>query len=244
MAFIVMLLVLISISIFVFIISHLEVLTRDEIEEVTTAIWLDNIKNRFEFNKGEYIIDNNFRKYLRSWGKYYEIDETLFSLPSVIAELLRYKRHEWIVVAFEKGQKINKVWINKGVDENSVTLRFKIQDLIEEQEEVFSSILVFHNHPCPHNSSEYELSKPSEQDIETANVRFEILSEKNLNYIEFICVKGKYYPYYMKICKKQYPIAHIEDDIMKLNGQSKYVNLKLHCKKVFLPKTETGFNLY
>ena len=106
--------VIVLIFIFIFIISHLEALTCDEIEEVITVVWLDKIKNRFEFNKGEYIIDNNFRKNLRSWGKYYEIDETLFSLPSVIAELLRYKRHEWIVVAFEKERKINKVWINKG----------------------------------------------------------------------------------------------------------------------------------
>ncbi|MDP8268932.1 MAG: hypothetical protein P9L97_09415, partial [Candidatus Tenebribacter davisii] len=104
--------------------------------------------------------------------------------------------------------------------------------------------LVFHNHPCPQNLSEYELSKPSRQDFEAANARFEILSKKDLNYIEFICVKDKYYPYYVKICKKQYPKAHIRDEILKLNGQSKYENLKLHCKRVFLPKTATGFDLY
>ena len=236
--------VIVLILIFIFIISHLEALTCDEIEEVITVVWLDKIKNRFEFNKGEYIIDNNFRKNLRSWGKYYEIDETLFSLPSVIAELLRYKRHEWIVVAFEKEKKINKVWINKGESENAVTLRFKIQDLIEEQEEVFSSILVFHNHPYSKDICVYELRNPSGQDIKAANARFEILSKKDLNYIEFICVRGKYYPYYMKICKKQYPIAHIKDEILKLNGQSRYENLKLHCKRIFLPKTAIGFDLY
>jgi hypothetical protein len=235
---------LILISILIFIISHLEALTCDEIEEVINAVWLDKIKKNFEFNKGKYIIDNNFRKYLRSWGKYYEIDETLFSLPSVIAELLRYKRHEWIVVAFEKERKINKVWINKGLDENTVTLRFKIQELIEDQKEEFTSILVFHNHPCSQNISEYALRNPSEQDIETANARFEILSKRDLNYIEVICVKGKYYPYYVKICRKQYPKAQIEDEILKLNGQSRYENLKLHCKRVFLPKTAIGFDLY
>lgn len=161
------------------------------------------------------------------------MNETLFSIPSVVASLLKHKRHEWIVIAFEKNKKIEKIWLNKGCNESTVSLRYNIEHFIEtEENEGYTAFLIFHNHPNS-NPYKYSMNMPSEIDLKTAESRGKILINKNINLFEFVCEREKYYPFFQTFCEDFIPLGPIFTKIEQKNGKSTMDNLSLHFQRVF-----------
>ena len=39
---------------------------------------------------------------MRADGRFYKIEERLFEFPALATGLLKYKKHEWIIIAFER----------------------------------------------------------------------------------------------------------------------------------------------
>lgn len=54
-------------------------------------------------------------------GTFYRISENLFGFPSTATALLKYKKHEWIIIAFEKDKRAELIWLNKGFDRSGVS---------------------------------------------------------------------------------------------------------------------------
>jgi len=65
-----------------------------------------------------------------------------------MGQFFKYKKHEWIFIAFMKGGLVDLFWLNKGPDADEVGLFIGIQDAIGIcTRNGYDGILVGHNHP-------------------------------------------------------------------------------------------------
>jgi len=220
-------------SILIFIILHLKPLTFEQIEQLSTKVRKLEIVKYFRFEKREYLPNKEFKKNMNPIGSFYQIEESLFDIPAVVSSLLKYKKHEWIIIAFEKNKKVSMIWVNKGNDNSSVSLKYEIRYFVDIAiENNYTSILIFHNHP---NSKPNEYSKisPSESDIVSAKSFSNTLFGNNINLMEFVCERGNHYIYYRSICDSFCSVDEIREKICNKNNKSRMNNLSLHFKRIF-----------
>nr|MBC7244231.1 hypothetical protein [Chloroflexota bacterium] len=101
--------ILILVSIFlitiVFVFTHLRPLNEGEINQLATKRRNKQIRGYFSFAAGEFDVNREFKKRMNPNGTFYRINEGLFEFPSIAAALLKYKKHEWISIAFENQKK-------------------------------------------------------------------------------------------------------------------------------------------
>ena len=148
---------------------------------------LGSEKKRTPFDDREYTINKVFKSNMQPDGEFRSVNESLYEFPAIAAGMLKYKKHEWIIVAFEKDKRVHKIWINKGIDDIIVSLRLPFSTLVDiAVKEGCSAMLVFHNHPNA-NPSYYKMNDPSDQDINFANSLAALLRPKGMSLIEFIC---------------------------------------------------------
>lgn len=213
---------------FYFFITHLHPLTKDEIFALANKYRNIKISEYFKFDEGEKVIIPEFKSRLKPKGKLYDFNEKLYHTPSVIASILKGKKHEWIAIAFEKDKSVLFVWFNKGQDNKSV-LSFlnneEIKDIAINNN--ITTVLLFHNHPNS-NPNLYDCTKPSQGDLNTAKTLSAVLNPKGINLIEFVCERGKYYKYYSSYSSAFIPIIIFEKEIEQINGKQKMDNYRLH----------------
>ena len=234
---VIVLIVFIIISAFVsirliFIFTHLRPLTQDEINELADKRRSSKIGEYFSFNNGKYPVDKEFKKRMKSNGKLYPAEEKLSEFPSIAATLLKHKKHEWIIIAFEKHKSINLFWVNKGFDRARVSPYLSAEDMAKiAKQDNFKSILIFHNHPNA-NPSYYDCTRPSNQDIESAEIFAGVLNRSGMNLIEFICERGRHYQYFSSPSDSFLPIPDFISEINRVNNVSKSKNLSLHYERI------------
>ena len=83
-----------------YVFTHLRPLTDDEIFKLAQKRRNKTIRNYFLFDNREYNVNKEFKN-MRADGRFYKIEERLFEFL-LAAGLLKYKKHEWIIIAFEK----------------------------------------------------------------------------------------------------------------------------------------------
>ena len=96
--------------------THLWPLTFEEVRKLGTKRRDREIGIYFSFNKRERSVDTDFKKRMKPTGKFYKINDALTQFPSIAAALLKYKKHEWCITAFEKDKNVFLMWVNKGLD--------------------------------------------------------------------------------------------------------------------------------
>lgn len=225
--------ILLGIIVFLFIITHLRPLNEREIQKLSDKRRNREINRYFTFNKSEYNVNKEFKKKMKPTGKYYHISTDLLEFPSIAAGLLKYKKHEWIIIAFEKDKKIDLVWLNKGEDNSSVTCELSSETIAKiGKDNNYSSILTFHNHPNS-DPNYYDCSNASQQDMRTGQYRSQILNKNGLNLISFVCERGRHFQYYFSTSMSFLPINGFISTIMQKNGQSRLQNLLLHIERLF-----------
>ncbi len=213
-----------------FIFTHIDPLTEKEIKSLGNKRRNHQISAYFFFNNIKFIVNSESKKDMRPVGSFHNIEENLFDFPSLAAALLKYKKHEWIIVAFERNKKIKMFWTNKGNDCSSVTPNLDINNIVElSKKERYESVLVFHNHPNT-NPNYYSFTKPSGQDIYSARKWGIILNYNGINLVEFICERGKHYKYFLSTADNFVPLHEFENIIHEENGGSKIKNLMLHLE--------------
>lgn len=233
MEFLFLLAVFAMIVVLIYIFTHLQSLTESEIGKLAQKRRNDRIRNYFFFDNREYNADKKFKKNMRSDGRFYKIEERLFEFPAVAAGLLKYKKHEWIIIAFEKEKRVELIWLNKGKDNKSVSWFLSASEIVETaKQHSFSSVLVFHNHPNP-SPRHYSCTQPSELDIETANQQGVTLNANDINLLEFVCEKGRHYEYFRSPSAEFFPISQFIKEIRNVNGVSRLKNLSLHLENTF-----------
>ena len=222
-----------AVAVLLFVFTHLRPLNENEMEKLSFKRREKAIYQYFTFEHREYNVDKNFKKRMNPNGKFYGIDERLYNFPSTAAGLLKYKKHEWIIIAFEKNKKISICWLNKGFDSSSVSPYLAVHDLIDIAErEGYATVLIFHNHPNS-NPNHFDCSKPSHQDIKSANERAPKLNSSGVNLLEFVCERGKHHQYFAKYSDLFLPISEFLDVVRSQNGKTKFGNLSLHLARIF-----------
>lgn len=217
----------------VFVLTHLRPLNEDELRQLGEKKREKQIREYFSFATGEFSVNKEFKKRMNPNGKFYQINESLFDFPPIAAALLKYKKHEWIIVAFENEQKIDLIWLNKGFDRYKVSLYLPIKNIANiAGQENRTSVLIFHNHP---NSDPYyhDCSKPSSQDLDSANEFSRVLNTHGINLVEFVCERGIHYQYFSSYANTFLPLSNYVEMIDKINGLSKLRNLSLHIERIF-----------
>jgi hypothetical protein len=217
----------------IFVFSHLRPMTENEVEQLGIKRRNKQVRLYFSFNTGEFYVDKEFKKGMNPNGKLYRINEPLFVFPSIAAALLKYKKHEWIIIAFEKEKKIDSAWLNKGFDRSGVSPYLSVQDIANiANSNNHTSILIFHNHPNT-NPNYYDCRRPSSEDMQSANECAKVLNRNGTNLIEFVCERGKHYKYFSSYADSFLPLSEFATAINGVNSLSKLRNLSLHIERIF-----------
>jgi len=217
----------------IFIVTHLRPLTEEEVMSLAVKRRRRSIRAYFLFDNQEYTVDKEFKKRMNPKGAFYKINEDLFEFPAIAAALLKYKKHEWIIIAFEKDKKVNLIWVNKGVDRSCVSSYLSVWEITEiAKRGNFTSVLKFHNHPNP-DPNYYSCEAPSDKDIKSARELARVLNANGINLLEFICERGKHYKYLLSPSDAFLPLTEFLKAIEKANGRSRLGNLALHLERIF-----------
>jgi len=226
-------LLLTTFSVTIFIILHTRPLKEDEIIQLADKQRQKLINQYFSFDQREFFANTEFKKRMNPSGEFQIVNESLVVFPAIAAALLKYKKHEWIIIAFEKGGIVNKLWINKGINRSQVSIYLSpefIARLADADDDI--SILIFHNHPNS-DPTLFDLTHPSNQDITSAHAYALILNQEGKNLLEFVCERGRHYRYFQSITPSFFPLSRYIASIKSVNDISFEKNLKLHLERLF-----------
>ncbi len=230
--FLVLVFIVLSIAA-IFVLTHLRPLTDQEINALGNKRRNYQTRNYFVYDGIEKQANIEFKKNMDSKGNFYTIDETLYRFPSLVASLLKYKKHEWIIIGFEKERNVDLIWLNKGYNRESVSSYLGVDHLIRiAKADQYKSILIFHNHPNS-NPNYYSLRKPSKQDIVSAEYYKDELNSEGINLIEFVCERGKFYEYFFSTADTFFPLTGFVSKLHEVNGKTRLKNLTLHIERCF-----------
>ena len=212
----------------IFYFTHQQPLTEYEIKQLANKRKFGYVRTKYKFTSMAVSVNPDFKRSLNPNGQFYKVCVALPETPSLIAALLKSKKHEWIVHAIEKNGEIICLWANKGINNKSVRNYLGLDSLIKVCKGLEGEcVLEFHNHPNS-NPQLYNNLFESEQDKISANEYGKSLSTNGINFLAFVCERGRFRKYYMSISPMFYPdVAKIEN-IVKENGISKHLNYKLH----------------
>lgn len=227
------LLIVVFLIIIMYVITHLHPLNEKEVLKLADKRRNRAIKKYYKYTTKEKSVDKGFKKGMKSTGAYYLINEDLSLFPSIAAGLLKYKKHEWTIVAFEKNKTIQLMWTNKGINNKTVSIFLSTEQIIAKcKDNNYSTVLIFHNHP---NSDPHTLdcSRPSAQDINSAQIFSNDFNKYGINLIEFVCERGLPYEYHFSESETFLPTTEFIQNINQINGMSKIQNVSLHTEKLF-----------
>jgi len=179
------------------------------------------------FNSIPVTTDASKKKAMKASGQFVRCDLRFSHLPSSIAGLLKYKKHEWVVLVFVKHLHAEYLWWNKGRDGNSAfpylrggyldnALRLHKPDMLVR----------LHNHPNP-DATKYRLNQPSSQDLKSAEYYSNLLSKQGIGFMDFVCERGVPYLYYAFLDSRLAPIEGFIKDIATINDSGFFANVGL-----------------
>jgi hypothetical protein len=215
-------------------------LTNEEVAALASIRRIKGIRAYYSFDNREYTANPSFKKMMNPNGQMYVVNDPLWKFPAIAAALLKGKKHEWIIIGFEKNKRIHKMWTNKGYNNSSVDILFSPEQLVDiAKEDDYCSVLIFHNHPNS-NPNRYDCSMASNQDISTARKFANTLNTNGINLLEFICERGQHYEYYLSAANSFMPIESYLKDIRENNGTSRFNNLGLQIELTFGKQQKTA----
>jgi len=216
-----------------FVATHLRPLSEHEVRHLAERRRCQQVSQYFSFHSGEFSVDRQFKKRMKPTGAFYRLGEDLFRFPSTAAALLKYKKHEWVIVAFEKDRHVESIWVNKGLDGSTVSSALSAPRIAQlARQQGYGSVLFFHNHPNP-GPSYYDCTSPSQQDLRSATERAEVLNREGVSMVAFVCERGRHYKYFLSATDSFLPLSDFARDINKVNGSSRLRNLSLHLQRTF-----------
>lgn len=219
--------------ILLFIILHLRPLTENEVRSLGVKRRKRNIEVYFHADNTERSVNPDFKKSLNPRGVFYRVDLPLYSAASTMAGLLKYKKHEWIVVAFERQKQVGHLWVNKGHDNSSASIYLSVNQVLDTAiKNEYSSVLMFHNHPNS-NPNRYNCTQASKTDLDTASHWTSALNSEGISLVKYVCERGRPYRYFLSPSESFMPLIGFMVDINKANDNSKFRNLRLHLERIF-----------
>ena len=229
MEFIVFLLVLLlpcviyEIIYFVFCRTHNKPLTDAEIKQLMRQRRQLYIKEHYTFESIGYYPDKEFKSSLKPAGDWYSADIPLSHFPSYASNLLKGKHHEWVILAYADGSKVKSFYMNKGENNRHVNFNISLSWVIRRcKQDECQLIMCFHNHP----STKKHLMA-SEQDYRSAKSCGEDCNKQNVNWLDFVCARGRFLEYARSIADNYWPGNSAYEHIVEENIEGNYLKLQL-----------------
>jgi len=217
----------------VFAFTHLDRLSESEVIQLASKRRKKQVRQYFTFDAGQTTVSTEFKAQMAPRGTFYPISCSLHDFPSVAAALLKYKKHEWIILAFERAKEIGMVWVNKGPDRTRVMLELPVYQVIEKAiQGRYTSILAFHNHPNI-DPRHYNCLLASPTDLETARQWALALNESGLTHLAMVCERGRFSEYWLSPADCFLNGSGFVAAISQGNGRSRLANLRLHLERIF-----------
>lgn len=211
-----------------FYLTHRRALFLKEIKKLSTKRRKRYIVRHYTFREKNAAIDNKFKSSMKASGKLYKTEHQLSGFPAYIAHLLKWKKHEWVILAIEGDSIIKYMWMNKGLDNMSVNFNCELEMIIDLcKENKCNTIMRFHNHPNGNPNSQ-TCFLASEQDKISAKHLSEIVNQYGLNWLDFVCERGNYLKCFSNFSDGFIPEEAKIDFIEKQNSLSPSENYKLH----------------
>ena len=211
---------------------HLRPLKDGEVDSLAEKRRSKAITKYFAYQRHEVPVNETFKKRMDPKGRMYESDETLASFPALAASLLKYKKHEWVILAFEVQQAVRQFWTNKGSDGSSVSILLGIDEVARLcHQHGASSVLFFHNHPNP-DPARYSTATASQVDAEISRGWAESLAGQGASLLSFVCERGTAHEYFRAVPKELLPVARFAERINEANGLGRLSNLCLHLGRL------------
>jgi hypothetical protein len=212
---------------------HLRPLEEHEVKSLSTKRRNKSVESYFLSDDVEHSVNSEFKNKLNPNGVFYQVDLSLHTVAATVAALLKYKKHEWIIIAFEKHKKVHRLWVNKGHNNSSASIYLPLNQSLEVAlQNGYSSILMFHNHPNS-DPSKYDCTQASKTDLDTAAHWADRLNPGGINLIEYVCERGRHYRYFLSPSDSFLPLNCFIEEIDKTNGHSLLGNLRLHFERIF-----------
>jgi DNA repair protein RadC len=110
-----------------------------------------------------------------------------------MGQFFKFKKHEWIFIAFITDGVVDQFWLNKGPDNEGVSPFISIRDAAEIcQKKGFNRILVGHNHPSG-------ALAPSKQDRIFLEEYMDSLAQLDISVEHLVFVAGRWRNYGLSI---------------------------------------------
>jgi hypothetical protein len=167
------------------------------------------------------------KKAMKSQGEFVSCDMDYHNAPTQIAGLLKYKKHEWIVILFITSNRVFRLWWNKGSDGTRVWSflgNSVFQSTISAMRP--DAVAIIHNHPNP-DPWRYQVHFPSEADLRSAGFYDGLLRKHDVTLLEFVCERGTPHLYYASFTDRVVPVEPILRDIQSVNGTGVFKNYSL-----------------
>lgn len=205
-------------------------LTQDEIEQLSRGRRNKFIHDNYLFHNYRMRVNKSFKSNMNPNGFFCNIDEPLNTFPSLIANLLKDKKHEWVVYAIADDYRVKGFYTNKGEDNTCVALNIDFSEIYWYcLNKKCNTLLHFHNHPNG-------VLLPSKQDLENSNVRKKALIDRKINIIDFVCGGGKFDKYFQCFYPEFMPTFAEPRYIADENNINEKMNYRLHIELQRLKK--------
>jgi len=159
---------------------------------IICLVWYSQIKRR-RFNQ-IYADAQVLKKTARAAGSFYKSPySSKKDLLDYMGQFFKYKKHEWIFIAFLKDGVVDRFWVNKGPDNEGVSPFIGISDAAKIcQEEGYNHVLVGHNHPSG-------ALAPSKQDRVFLEEFMDSLAQVKVSVEHLVFVAGRWRNYGLSI---------------------------------------------
>jgi len=115
-----------------------------------------------------------------------------------MGQFFKYKKHEWIFVAFMVDGLVDRFWLNKGPSAEGVSPFIGIQDIARIcKDNGYTHVLVGHNHPAGALS-------PSKQDRIFLEEFMDLLAQENISVEHLVFVAGRWRNYGLSVGQHLY----------------------------------------
>ena len=202
-------------------------LTSAEIEECARRKRLLAIEAHYSFNDAQVAVNLKFKSSMSAAGELYPLDESVSSFPATAAGLLKWKKHEWIVFAFSRADRVIAAWMNKGPDNEKAWPLVNLETLVVTAKQLKAeTVLDFHNHPNPDPRS-LRACLPSPQDHIHANYFGSSFVARGITYLAFVAERGRHFQYACWVPDSFCPLEFYLADVRAWNGASRLDNFRL-----------------
>lgn len=182
----------------------------------------------YTFYKFDARVNKKFKTSISADGQWYRIFEEIDTFPSYVAQLLKGKHHEWVVIAIEKDGYIRYMWANKGENSTEVSFSCDLNRVIELCKSIDGdAVFRLHNHPNP-DPVHYTTLVASEQDKRSAESCSDIVCKNGINWFDFVCAQGDYILFYKKIASSYRPKEVAMSEYADKIGISPFLDYKIH----------------